>query len=150
MKLNGGYLEYHVQNAVTRVNRCSYNTEGATDRFQGQVKRWLSDLLVGVTVQANQLVLGIETDLTLSLGKRKVIVECDGDAYHLTNGPDGGTPHGRDIIQDKVLGNSVGTVVHIRDSEFYPSDKNKLVASRELYLKKIKCALGILPGAARD
>lgn len=70
-------------------------------------------------VHESMTIAGIESDLLVVTGGRRIIVECDGDQYHRTWGPDGGTPLGKDIVQDRARERLGYSVVHVLASDFF-------------------------------
>ena len=96
--------------------------------FRSDVYQWLrSELgIADHAITPHRVIAGIATDLVVEHNGHKVIIECDGDQYHLTSGPDGGTPFGRDLIQDAVFERCGYKVVHILSSEFKNGDRGLL------------------------
>jgi very-short-patch-repair endonuclease len=79
---------------------------------------------------------GIAVDFVVTHGRCRLIIECDGDLYHLSRGIDGGVPLGRDIIQDRVLNQFGYKVLHVRFSEF--SDRERRLAIKHQITEKLK------------
>ena len=90
------------------------------NRFERSVEGALREVLTGTPSSISQgpVVAGVATDLLVQMGNRRIIIECDGDRFHLSTGPDGGEPLGRDRIQDRLFEVFGYEVVHIRDSEW--------------------------------
>ncbi len=100
--------------------------ESAPDSpFEGHVLHELQQTLWGYNVEfeTKVMVAGSETDIVVrrrDAPSRFAIVESDGNAFHLVQGPDGGNRVGRDIIQDKLFEKVTGSPAqHILWSEFY-------------------------------
>ena len=90
------------------------------NRFEAAVYEWLQKNcgFSAQEIESQRVIAGIATDFVITRGDRRIVVECDGDRYHLSTGPDGGQPLGRDSIQDSIFTIFGYEVVHIRDSEF--------------------------------
>jgi very-short-patch-repair endonuclease len=73
-------------------------------------KRWHLD--------SQSVIAGIAVDFTVSSGNKRLVIECDGDAYHRSRGPDGGKPLGKDVIQDRILTRFGYDVLHVRYYQF--------------------------------
>lgn len=136
-----------VVTAEHSLRRCSDIERGYKDskpnKFERDVRTWLINE-VGVREQElgqHTVVKGIGTDWTIERNGVKLIIECDGDRWHRSVGPDGDVPLGRDLIQDKVFEACGYRVVHIRDSEFYQ-------APREALRARVQAAL--LPDESRS
>jgi hypothetical protein len=97
--------------------------------FERGVQGWIESTFGSVLeqVETHKIIGGIATDLLLTYKGIRMIVECDGDAYHLLSGPDGGRIPGKDIIQARLFERFGYEVVHVRDSDFRtPLGKDKL------------------------
>lgn len=81
-------------------------------------------------------VAGIQTDIIIPTASKAVIIECDGDAFHRTAGPDGGTPIGRDIIQDRIFEKCGYDVLHVLSSEFYGAKRSEVISQIRNILRK--------------
>lgn len=77
--------------------------------FERSVQRELNKFLGGrgisFTLLRQQNVVGFVVDFVLQLPDegREIVIEADGDQYHVTSGPDGGVRRGRDTIKREVL-----------------------------------------------
>lgn len=68
-------------------------------------------------------VAGCECDIRIG----KVLIECDGDQFHRSWGPDGDVALGPDVIQDEIASQFGYRVVHVRDSEYFGGDKSAVL-----------------------
>ena len=94
--------------------------------FENDVERWLKNTFgPTLSIESQVVIAGIATDFVIGRSGKKFVIECDGNQYHLTGGPDGGQQLGRDIIQDRVLAQFGYSVLHILYSEFQ-SPRGKL------------------------
>lgn len=102
------------------------------NRFERSVKRELGKVLRGIPFSLSHayVIGGVATDFLLHFDERRIIVECDGDRFHLSHGPDGGQPLGRDRLQDKLFKLFGFEVVHIRDSEWISHNRASLLRSK--------------------
>lgn len=104
--------------------------------FEGRVREWLqNDLFIQEDDFAeSDSIAGLSPDIVIDKNGRRVIIECDGERYHRTSGPDGGTLLGKDIVQDRIFHKFGYSVVHIRGLDFH--------SNRDHYQKEILKALG--------
>ncbi len=102
------------------------------NRFERAVKRELGKVLRGIPFSLSHayVIGGVATDFLLHFEERRIIIECDGDRFHLSHGPDGGQPLGRDRLQDKLFKLLGFEVVHIRDSEWVSHNRMSLLRSK--------------------
>jgi hypothetical protein len=100
--------------------------------FERSVEGALREVLKGTPSSLSQapIIAGIATDLVVHIGDRRIIIECDGDRFHLSTGPDGGTFLGRDRLQDRLFEVFGYEVVHIRDSEWALHDHLALLRGK--------------------
>lgn len=125
-------------------------TERPANNFESDVHRVLRERLriLPQRIDAGRLVAGIETDFIIRTEGRPVVVECDGDAYHRTQGPDGGTSTGADILQDRLLERCGYVVFHVSSSDFYGPHSAKVFSDLEAVLRQER-QRGPLPGGLR-
>jgi hypothetical protein len=100
--------------------------------FEAAVYEWLQNVcgFSAHEIESHRVIAGIATDFVITRGDRRIVVECDGDRHHLSTGPDGGQPLGRDSIQDSIFTICGYEVVHIRDSQFATPRGQLAVAQR--------------------
>jgi hypothetical protein len=100
--------------------------------FERSVEGVLREVLKGTHSSLSQapIISGVATDLLVLIGDRRILIECDGDRFHLSTGPDGGTPLGRDRLQDRLFEVFGYEVVHIRDSEWTSHDRTVLLRKK--------------------
>ena len=105
----------------------------ALNSFEQDVEQWLKKTFgtsLG-SIESQVVIAGIATDFVVTRGNKRLVIECDGDQYHLVGGPDGGQRLGCDIIQDRVLERFGYTVLHILSSEFQNA-YSKLALAQEI------------------
>lgn len=119
---------------VARARTPSIMAKGHRGRFESAVM----DLLVkecGVRVEdikRSAVIAGIESDFLVTAGGRRLLIECDGDTYHRTWGPDGGTVLGKDLVQDRARERLGYTIIHVLASDLFGgSSKSVVTALRE-------------------
>jgi very-short-patch-repair endonuclease len=101
----------------------------ASSRFEDEV---FQELIWSVGLQEDQIkrhafIAAIPVDMVVN----DVIVECDGDMWHYSEGPDGGVLMGSDCLQDRILNDMAGyRVVHIRNEEFHANRRQALAPLR--------------------
>lgn len=107
----------------------STRSERPISSFEKDVRRILVERLQvpPQKIDSRRLVAGIETDFIVRTRSKPVVIECDGHSYHRTIGPNGGTPVGADILQDRVLERCGYEVFHILSSDFYGPNRAKVV-----------------------
>ena len=113
-------------------------SESGRSIFESDVVAEIQKVLYvqGRHIQERRLICGIETDLVISTSGRPIVVECDGDRYHRTRGPDGGTPMGADILQDRIFILSGYEVCHILASDFYGPGRVKAIDDLGAMIRK--------------
>jgi hypothetical protein len=120
----------------SQVERLAHKSQHSfKDRSSDHLfKTSVRDLLVkecGISeqdIQESLVIAGIESDLLIKRGARGVIIECDGDRYHLTWGPDAGKPLGRDVVQDRARATLGYEVVHVLASDLFHGRRDEVVA----------------------
>lgn len=107
---------------------CSGRDEGPLNTSEMDTYDWLVEE-VGISpsrIKSQRLVGGILTDFVIEGGIRPLIIEYDGDRYHLTRGPNGGTRRGHDIIQDIIFKKLGYAVLHISEGEISADTMERL------------------------
>jgi very-short-patch-repair endonuclease len=109
----------------------SFRTE-TLNSFERQVEKALRGQFQDgqYTLQFGHIVAGIATDFLLEYSGRRIIIECDGDKFHRSTGPNGGIPLGNDRLQDSLLTLHGYEVVHIRDSEVISPNIQSILRSK--------------------
>jgi len=112
---------------LARYPRCPAEIHSGTSEFarppkmntfESAVFKVLQTVAPGTLhVEPFHVVEGIATDFLVSLGHRKIILECDGVKYHHSAN---NARFGNDLIQDRVFKHHGYEVVHILDTEWFP------------------------------
>jgi hypothetical protein len=66
-------------------------------------------------IERNVLVAGVPVDMVIG----RLIVECDGDKWHRSEGPDGDALLGRDALQDRLFRAAGYEIIHLRNEQYH-------------------------------
>ncbi len=144
----GAITPEHSQDRFGEIN--TRFRPSAANKFEKDVRNWLVNevRIKEEEIKGQVVVKGIATDWVVERNGRKLVIECDGDLWHRTSGPDGDVPFGRDNIQDKVFAACGYRVMHIRDGDFYHAPREALRAQVEAALAP-QLGSGVWGGVAR-
>jgi very-short-patch-repair endonuclease len=81
----------------------------------------------GMEIKPQSFIGGVEVDFELTVGFRKIAIECDGARFHRTTGPNGGGLQGKDILQNRVLSFFGYSVIHIRSAEYFGKHRDRVM-----------------------
>lgn len=112
----------------------SVRKKGEPTRLEQQILRQLSGRLrsLGLEISANEIIVGIETDILIKSPNQRFIVEIDGGLHHHLTGPDGnGLSFGLDAAQDKVFRQLGYRVLHLKITDI-ASSQTREAALREI------------------
>jgi very-short-patch-repair endonuclease len=89
----------------------------ASSRFEEEVFDELTDT-IGIPsgqIERQAFIGAIPVDMVIG----EVIIECDGDMWHYSEGRDGDAQMGSDFLQDRILSMAGYRVIHIRNEHFH-------------------------------
>ena len=120
--------------------------QGQRDRFTQRVKASLLKILEKTPkrksakagkyeLKLHTFVAGAVVDIELRLGKRKIIIECDGEKFHRSRGPSG-CELGKDVLQRKNVHLLNYEVIQVSSEQWSkPDTRNGLLKSIKKQLR---------------
>jgi very-short-patch-repair endonuclease len=103
-------------------------------RFEEEVLEALTDEIGLPNDQIAQQVVIAGTPVDMVIGD--LIIECDGDKWHYSEGPDGGILLGGDYLQDRLFARAGYSVIHIRNEEYHGPNRTALLKRLEHEVKQ--------------
>lgn|GEM_PF-5121275 len=132
--LVGAGLEGSLDCALPRYDSIvSRHVPSKPSRFEKSVGLALRSVLSAIpfSIEFGKIFAGVVTDWTVEFNDRKIVVECDGAAFHTTQGPD---PHrllGSDILQDRIFAHFGYEAIHLHQPDWYKApDKLALLCDK--------------------